>query len=174
MSFPPSSIDPRTDRSRVETLTVQVDVTTTTSLYPSPIKREEAELQARSIPVPPYLSTFAPYQLSSGCSCFITPLPSPTYTVVASTVITTFKHATVHPPFLPFPLASLTASDNSSSIPRNEIHHNNKHVHYNANTDHRGAELLPDKWVHYAKHLVVGRQLGIPPSFKSMRWEEAS
>jgi hypothetical protein len=82
-----------TNESRVETLTVQVDVTSTTSLYPSPIKRGEGE--ARSVFIPSFLSDFAPYQLSSGCSCFITPLPTPTYTVVAETLIFTYKHATV-------------------------------------------------------------------------------
>ncbi|KAE9364888.1 hypothetical protein N431DRAFT_489351 [Stipitochalara longipes BDJ] len=98
--------------TKVETLTVQVDSTTTTALYPSPIKR--AELDARSVPVPPYLSTFAPYQLSSGCSCFITPLPTPTYTVVASTVITTYKHATTTLP--PLHITKYTTTTSTSTI----------------------------------------------------------
>ena len=80
------------DHSRVETLTVEVVSTYTTPLYPSPVKRE---IEPRSVFIPPYLSYFDSYELSSGCSCFITPLPTPTYTTITEAIWTAEILATV-------------------------------------------------------------------------------
>lgn len=151
-------------------MTVQVDVTSTTSLYPSPIRRGEVE--ARSVFIPPYLSNFAPYQLSSGCSCFITPLPTPTYTVVAETVIITYKHATVRILFLSFPArflpnyisnyVSLTIKlpDHPLSSSHHNIHNNHEHLHNYTNPHHRRTKLLPHKRLYLAQHFLVQRRLG--------------
>ena len=151
----------------METLTVQADVTSTTSLYPSPIKRGEVE--ARSVFIPSYLSKFAPYQLSSGCSCFITPLPTPTYTVVAETLIFTYKHATVRIlfQFLSFRARYLLNSvsnyvflivkspDHPLSSSHHNIHNNNEHLHNYTNPHHRRTKLLPYKRLYLAQYLLV-------------------
>lgn len=150
-------------------MTVQVDVTSTTSLYPSPIKRGEVE--ARSVFIPPYLSNFAPYQLSSGCSCFITPLPTPTYTVVAETVIFTYKHATVSILFLPFPARCLSndipnyvyltikLKDHPLSSSHHNIHNNDEHLHNYRNPHHCRPKLLSHKRLYLAQHFLVQRRL---------------
>jgi hypothetical protein len=148
-------------------LTVQVDVTSTTSLYPSPIKRGEVE--ARSVFIPSFLSDFAPYQLSSGCSCFITPLPTPTYTVVAETLIFTYKHATVRIlfQFLSFRaiyhLKSVSKyvclivkpPDHPLSSSHHNIHNNNEHLHNYTYPHHRRTKLLPHKRMYFAQYLLV-------------------
>lgn len=81
-------------RPRIRTVAVQVDATSTTSLYPSPIKAKRGEIEARSVPTPPYLSQFAPWTISSGCSCFIAPLPVPFYKISIESTVTTIVHAT--------------------------------------------------------------------------------
>lgn len=149
---------------------MQVDVASTTSLYPSPIKRGEVE--ARSVFIPPYLSKFAPYQLSSGCSCFITPLPTPTYTVVAETIIITYKHATVRILFLSFParflpnylldhvFLTIKPQDHPLSSSHHNIHNNDEHLHKYRNPHHCRPKLLPHKRLYLAQHFLVQRRLG--------------
>jgi len=125
-----------------------------------PIKRE---LEARSTFIPPYLSNFAPYQLSSGCSCSITPLLTPVSTIVAEAIITTYLHATVPPSNKTLTLTNnvLVLLDHRPSSNNNDLH-NPKPFHNNLNSHNRRPKLLPHKRVHPTQFLLQ-RRLGKRP-----------
>jgi hypothetical protein len=78
--------------SRLKTVTVETIITTTTSLFPAPIKRD---LQPRSVFVPYFLTQFSLYAISSGCSCFVSPLPAPTTVTVVEVLSPVFISVTV-------------------------------------------------------------------------------
>ncbi|CZR69665.1 uncharacterized protein PAC_19565 [Phialocephala subalpina] len=91
------------------TVTVQETTTSTTALYPAPIK-------ARSVFVPPYLSTFAPYQLSSGCSCFVSPLPTPVTTVVETVYTRVIPATTTAPTLTLTTFSTLTKTSTTTQV----------------------------------------------------------